>query len=69
MDTCILHFCCPLALDIFYTVRVEDAFGARLSWKVQTRGPAVLALRVPVGGTGLQRPECVLPLMPASGDP
>ena len=69
MDTCILHFCCPLALDRFYTVRVEDAFGARPSWKVQTRGPAVLALRVPVGGTGLRKPERVLPLTPASGDP
>lgn len=45
------------------------AFWVRLPWKLQGLGPALLALRVPGGRTGLRRPEYVLPLTHAPGYP
>lgn len=65
MDTCILNCYCHLVLDRFYAVRVEEAFWARSPWKLQGRGPVLLAIRVPVGRMGLWGPEYVLPLMVA----
>ena len=43
MDTCILNCYCHLVLDRFYAVRVEEAFWARSPWKLQGRGPVLLA--------------------------